>query len=255
MLNMPPDQTSEFKSPDSSDVWTKKLKPISPQRLKQPKPQEKSSTDLPLDGRLRLGRLVPTWSPVSPRPLSTRLRTTSPTSKRCLDFDVETRAKGFGDPDWVPQEVTAIAWSWCDEDHVYYATLLDGIDYMFVSFVEAYDEADIVTGHNVLRFDLPVLNSDLMRHDYPPLKAKKVQDTMRIVKTKGFKKGQDNLSTLLHNPVPKMAMNWQEWQDAYEESDWRTIIDRVVSDVRGHKLLRAEMLARGWLRPARVWSP
>jgi hypothetical protein len=233
----------------------KKLKPISPQQLSAPKPPETSSTDSPVDERLQLGRLRPTWSPASPRPLSTRLRTTSPSPKRCLDFDIETRAKGFGDPQWVPQEVTAIAWSWCDAEHIAYATLLDGFEYMMDSFLEAYDEADMVTGHNVIRFDLPTLNSDLMRHDYPPLGAKKVQDTIRIVKTKGFKKGQDNLSTLLHNPVPKMAMNWQEWQDAYEESDWATIIERVVSDVRGHKLLRAEMLERGWLKPARIWSP
>ncbi len=187
--------------------------------------------------------------------MTEKLRTSSPRPRRCLDFDIETRAKGFGDPQWVPQEVTAIAWSWCDEEHISWATLLDGAEYMFEMFLEAYNAADIVTGHNLLRFDLPVLNADLLRHDFPPLKAVKVQDTMRIVKTKGFKKGQDNLLTLTESPIQKMPLNWQEWQNAYEESDWRTVIDRVVSDVRGHKILRSAMLRRGWLKPATVWCP
>jgi hypothetical protein len=148
-----------------------------------------------------------------------------------------------------------MAWSWCDAEHVFYATLLDGFEYMMDSFLEAYDEADMVTGHNVIRFDLVVIQAELMRHDYPSLGAKKVQDTIRIRRTKGFKKGQDNLLTLLRVPEQKMALNWQQWQDAYEESDWATVIERVTSDVRGHKLLRAEMLARGWLRAGRVWKP
>jgi hypothetical protein len=148
-----------------------------------------------------------------------------------------------------------MAWSWCDAEHVSYATLLDGAEYMFGMFLEAYNEADMVTGHNLIRFDLPVVQADLMRLGFPSLRPKKVQDTIRIRRTKGFKKGQDNLLTLLRVPEQKMALNWQQWQDAYEESDWATVIERVTSDVRGHKLLREKMLTRGWLRPARVWSP
>lgn len=174
---------------------------------------------------------------------------------RCLDFDLEAVAAGYGDPDWVPQKVTAIAWSWCDEEHVSYATRLDGAEYMFDSFLEAYGQADVVTGHNIIRFDLPVLNADLLRNGYPSLGAKVAQDTIRIVKTKGFKKGQDNLLSLLESPIKKLPLNWQEWQDAYEESDWATVIDRVVSDVQGHKILRAQMIERGWLRPAVTWRP
>jgi len=126
---------------------------------------------------------------------------------------------------------------------------------MFDGFLAAYNDADILTGHNLIRFDLPVLNADLLRNGYPPLSPKLVQDTMRIVKTKGFKKGQDNLSTLLDNPIQKMPLNWQEWQDAYEEPGWETVIERCVSDVRGHKILRARMLERGWVKPAVMWRP
>ena len=233
-----------------------KLRPISPQPLSRPSPVVKSSTDSPLDEKLRPKRLLPTWTQASPRPqLTGRLRTSSPQPRRILDWDIETRATGFADPQWVPQEVTAIAWSWVGDEHVSYATLLDGPEYMFSQFLEDFCRASMVTGHNLLRFDLPVLNADLLRHGYPSLGAVLVQDTIRIVKTKGFKKGQDNLSTLLENPIQKMPLNWQEWHNAYKESDWRTVIDRVVSDVKGHKILRERMLERGWLKRPVTWRP
>src|SRR6476646_10115613 len=37
------------------------------------------------------------------------LRLTDP---KVLDFDLETIAAGFADPDWVPQKITCAAWSW-----------------------------------------------------------------------------------------------------------------------------------------------
>ncbi len=181
--------------------------------------------------------------------------TSSPRAQRILDWDLESRAIGFADPEWVPQEVTAIAWSWIGEEHVSYATLLDGADYMFGAFLDSYKQADVITGHNMLRFDLPVLQADLLRSGFRKLTAIRVQDTIRIVKTKGFKKGQDNISSLLKNPIPKHSLNWQEWREAYEESDWRTVVDRVCDDVRQHKIMRERMIAKGWLKPTVVWSP
>ena len=133
--------------------------------------------------------------------------------------------------------------------------LLDGAEFMFSVFLADYDRADMVTGHNLIRFDLPVLNADLLRHGFPSLGSKLVQDTIRIVKTKGFKKGQDNLSTLLENPIGKMPLNWQEWHNAYKEPGWPTVIERVTSDVRGHKILRERMIERGWVRRPVMWSP
>lgn len=208
----------------------------------------------PLAKKLRLEPLAPTWSKASPALPSTRFRTSSPRPRRVLDWDLEARAAGYGDPQWVPQHVTAIAWSWCDSEDVFYSTQLDGEGWI-EPFLEAYSEADMLTGHNLLRYDLPTLQADLLRDGYPPLASKLVQDTMRIVKTKGFKKGQDNISTLIQNPIQKMPLNWQEWENAYKEPGWRTVIERVCSDVLGHKLMRLEMLERGWLRPAVRWSP
>lgn len=172
-----------------------------------------------------------------------------------LDFDIETRATGFGDPNWVPQEVTAIAWSWIGEDEVHCRLRLRGVKKMLREFVGAYDVADVVTGHNIRKFDLPTLNGELLRLGMPSLAPKMTQDTLRdIVRTKGMKRDQDNLIKLLRLADEKKAMSWQDWQDAYAEKGWPMVQERVVSDVVGHKAMRVEMMERGWLRSPRMWT-
>lgn len=182
---------------------------------------------------------------------------------RVLDFDIETIAAGFADPNWVPQKISCVAWSFVGEESVH-SRICGPLGLysrpqnrrkMLEPLLAAIDEADLLIGHNIIRFDLPVLNAECLRLGLPSLKAKRVQDTMRIVKTKGFKKGQDNIIQLTGVPLKKLALSWQEWQDAYEENGWKTIIERCEGDVMGHKMMWAEMKERGWLKPETVWKP
>jgi DNA polymerase elongation subunit (family B) len=180
---------------------------------------------------------------------------------RVLDFDVETVAAGFADPDWVPQKITCVAWSWIDEPHIESGVCgplgLFGNpalrQKMLIPLLDAIREADMVTGHNIERFDLPVINAECMRLDLTPLDGVLVQDTMRVYRSKGFKKGQDNLGTLYGAHGDKLALTWQQWQDAYDEKDWATIRERAESDVLMHVELRDLMIARGVLKPPRIW--
>lgn len=191
------------------------------------------------------------------------LRWTQSNQGRILDFDLETVAAGFADPDWVPQKITCVAWSWIGEEEVKARVCgPSGIfgkpqkrTAMLLPFLADLEKADMVTGHNLVRFDLPVLQSECLRLGLPPLRSVMVQDTIRLVKTKGFKKGQDNIGALLKTSEQKLQLNWQEWDNAYDEYDWGTVKDRAVSDVRMHKEIRLEMLKRDWLRPARMWTP
>lgn len=187
---------------------------------------------------------------------------TAPVKMRVLDFDLETLAAGFADPQWVPQKIMVSAWSWIGEDIVHSAFcgpmgFFDPVirAESLVGLLDAIDEADMVTGHNLLRFDLPVLNAECLRMGLSPLEPILVQDTMRLPKTKGFKKGQDNVSELLDVPIKKQAMSWQEWEQAYEEDGWKTAISRCTSDVAAHKIMRATMLDRGWLKTPTMWRP
>lgn len=114
-------------------------------------------------------------------------------------------------------------------------------------------QADMLTGHNLIRFDLPVVNAEAMRLNLEPIKNVLVQDTMKMPKAKGFKKGQDNLGRLLKVPIDKVALDWQAWQDAYDDPEWRVVIERCAGDVLQHKLIRDEMLTRGWIKPPTYW--
>lgn len=186
----------------------------------------------------------------------------APETKRILDFDVETLAAGFADPNWVPQKITCVAYSWVGQEAVYSEISgPDGFFYdeprrkMLEELLEAISQADIVTGHNLIRFDLPVVQAECLRLGLPPLKSVLVDDTMSVLKSKGLKKGQDDISQLLGVPVEKQAMTWQQWQDAYAEKDWPKIRSRAESDVLAHKLMRARMRELGWLKPPRRWKP
>lgn len=175
---------------------------------------------------------------------------------RILDFDCEARATGYGDPKWVPQEVTAIAWSWIGEERVACQLRSYGTRRMLERFRQAYEQADVVTGHNIRKYDLPLINAEMLRFDLGPLPAKLAQDTLReIVRTTGMKRDQDNLGKFFRTPVAKTPMSWQDWQDAYAAKGWEMVRERVVNDVLQHKLMREAMLARGWLKPPRIWTP
>lgn len=189
--------------------------------------------------------------PLAPVAMSTR---------RTLDFDLETVAAGYADPEWVPSTITAWAYSWGDDVEV------DALPVRFMydrparrrflrPLLDAIQEADVLTGHNVLRFDLPVLQADLMRLGLPSLPARLVQDTIRLPRSKGFKKGQDNLAVLMDVRAEKLPLNFEQWAAAYAEPGLETVKNRVAGDVRQHMLIRGEMRARGWLVAPRVWSP
>ena len=192
-------------------------------------------------------------SQLSTRPLSRINPLPRERNLRILDFDLETLAAGFADPNWVPQKITCAAWSWIGEDRVH--SRITGKGGFFnaklrvsrlAPLIDAIAEADIVTGHNLIRFDLPVLNAELMRGGVEPLERLRVQDTMKLPKSKGFKKGQDNLSGVLGTAADKQAMTWFEWDEAYEDRFWREVISRCESDVIQHKQMRGKILDAGW---------
>jgi DNA polymerase elongation subunit (family B) len=179
-----------------------------------------------------------------------------------LDFDIETVAAGFADPDWVPQKITCVAWSWIGEDKVESRvcgpTGIFGDPSLRARMLEPLlaeiEKADVLTGHNIIRFDLPIVNAECMRLGLEPIRRTRVQDTMLLVRSKGFKKGQDNLASLFHAPEQKMNLNWQEWQDAYDEDGWGTIRKRCESDVISHKQIREKLVALGLVKTVRYWN-
>ena len=226
------------------------------------------ATGLRLDGLPPLTPLTPSARPAPSNPPSkppSRLSPLQPLAAeaelRILDLDIETVAAGYADPGWVPHTITAWAASWNDPDRVECRALPVRHFYdrkarrrFLGPLLKLISQADLLTGHNLFRFDLPVIQAEAMRLELPPLTPVRVQDTMRILKSKGFKKGQDNLVALLRTGEKK-ALNWQQWQDAYAEPSLATVKERNIGDVRDHIVLRTRMLGLGWLRRSVMWKP
>jgi hypothetical protein len=181
---------------------------------------------------------------------------------RILDFDIETLAAGFADPNWVPQKITCISYSWVGSDEV--KSVITGKDGFFdrrirgrrmAPFLEEFNKADVVTGHNVLRFDLPVLNAESILCGLGKLPPVAVHDTMKLPKTKGLKKGLDNLGLMLEVEGEKQAMSWGQWDNAYEVDGWPEVISRCESDVIMHKQIRQAMIDAGIIGHVTNWKP
>ena len=154
--------------------------------------------------------------PISPSPRSeqalppkeplTVLPSLSPVEtkgRRVLDFDVETVAAGFADPQWVPNTVTCWAYAWTDEGTVVCEALavadfydLDARRRFLLPLLEAIDNAGCVTGHNLIRFDLPILNAECLRLGLPTLAPVLTQDTIRLPSRRGSRRARTTWLTL-----------------------------------------------------------
>jgi hypothetical protein len=129
---------------------------------------------------------------------------------------------------------------------------------MLWAFRQAYDAADIVTGHYIRGFDLPLLNGAALELGLEPLGPTLAQDTKGdLVRFSGLSKSQENLGAMLGLRHPKVGMDQASWRAANRltpEGIERTR-KRVVGDVRQHVEMRAALLDRGMLGPPRPWSP
>lgn len=183
---------------------------------------------------------------------------------RILDFDLENRPLSYWYADATTAEVTAIAWSWADEDEVHVHMLqappdhLTSRDEMLLAFLRAYQQADVVTGHYIRRHDLPILNAALLEAGLSTLSSKMTQDTkLDLIKRSDLATSQEALGAMFGLEFPKVQMTQDDWREANRltpEGLERTR-DRVVGDVQQHKALRLALLREGLLKPPTLWKP
>lgn len=191
------------------------------------------------------------------------------TPLRILDFDLECRPLSWFGGDWVTKEITAIAWKTIGTKGKPTCVALGECDYsdagghmedmrsMLRIFCEAYDAHDMVTGHFIRGFDLPVINAALVELDMPLLGDKLTQDTKGdLVKFSGLSKSQENLGALLGLKAPKVSMNQATWREANRltRAGIAQSRKRVIGDVKQHIEFRADLIRRGMLGRPKVWS-
>ena len=194
------------------------------------------------------------------------------TGLRILDFDTENRPLSYLGSDFTTGDVTAIAAGWVGEPKsrikvwclgvpCYHGACQDthfGVSYteMFNGFLEMFEEADMVTGHFIRGYDLPVLNGALLEFGYAPLRDILTHDTkLDLRKRKYLSASQESLAGTLGVAAPKVQMDQTKWRAANrlipEGIDLTR--ERVVGDVIQHMALREALLHNGWLDAPRMW--
>lgn len=198
----------------------------------------------------------PTLSPLDVRPVTVAV---PHRPMYILDFDVEARPLHWISGDYVSKEVTAIAWAWVhDPKHVTCRFLgEDEPADMLEEFVVAYEQADMVTGHFIRGYDLPMVNGALTEYQLPPLGDKLAQDTKTdLVPRQGLSSSQENLGAMLGLVHPKVQMNQATWRAANRltPEGLQLVRERVTGDVRQHIELRQRLLDLNYLTPPRIWK-
>jgi hypothetical protein len=194
--------------------------------------------------------------PLTVHPSSVRV---SARPRRVLDFDVEARPLHWISSEYVSKEITAMAWAWCDRPEDVTCYLLGETDprHMLREFLKAYEQADMVTGHYIRCYDLPMINGALTEYQLPVLGDKLSQDTkIDLVRRAGLSGSQENIGAMLHLNHPKIKMDQAKWRDANRLTpEGRKLArERVVGDVQQHIEMRAALLRLGYLGVPKVWK-
>jgi hypothetical protein len=129
-------------------------------------------------------------------------------------------------------------------------------DAMLKAFLDIYNEADMVTGHYIRGYDLPLINATLLEYGYPPLEEKLTQDTkIDLIDFSGLSKSQENLAAMLL-AYEKTQMDQSMWREANRltKKGIKLTEKRVRSDVKQHIELRAKLLELEMLKPPKLWT-
>lgn len=182
-----------------------------------------------------------------------------------LDFDIETRRVGFHNagrfaPDGCEPVIVAAAFDGEDPELFSLGTRWTRRSAADIAkrFRERYEAADIVTGHYIRKFDLPIMNGVMFEHGLGPLPEKLVIDTKSdLLDFAGRSKSQENLSALQRLEASKFHMNDEWWREVARLTPEGLALasKRVYDDVLQHRELGARLAFDGWLKAPTLWTP
>lgn len=187
------------------------------------------------------------------------MRITEARPREILDFDIENRPLSYWVPDRPTSEITSIAWSFAGSDEVTVRLLGrdDPIETLLL-FHQAWQRAEMVTGHYILRHDIPIIQAHMMEYNLVPLGEKLVHDTkVHMIKKQDQPATQEYLSEMLNIVYPKVHMTQHDWREANRltPEGLAKTERRVMGDVLQHKQLRLAMIRSGMLHPPKLWRP
>lgn len=177
---------------------------------------------------------------------------------KILDFDLECRPLSWYGGDYVTKEITAIAAKFNHQKKAHCFLLgIDEPEEMLEKFVKLYEEADMVTGHFIRAFDLPVINGSLSEYHMPLLSNKLSHDTkLDLKKRSGLSGSQESIAGQLGIASPKVQMDQKKWREANRLTKKGITLtrQRAVGDVIQHREMRDKLLELGYLKPPSIWT-
>jgi hypothetical protein len=180
---------------------------------------------------------------------------------RSLDivyFDMEAQPGHWIGGDYVSKLVTAVAWAHGDKDPLVLTHYDSSLEQMASALAWHLERADIVVGHYIRAFDLPLLNGALLRAGAQPLPRILTVDTkLDLLKAHGRSKSQENLGASLGLENPKVKLSLTDWE-GFNTLDPRYKdegIERVIGDVKQNRELHRKLVDLGWIGPPRAWEP
>jgi hypothetical protein len=173
---------------------------------------------------------------------------------RVLDFDCENGPAFF----WYDGKATSIlhtvsaAWVDTPEEVTTWTTRWHRTRGLVVEdltrFRKMVESAGAVTGHNIVRHDIPLLNSHFDRLDQPRIRWPHVIDTLKLIKGgMGMSRSQENLLAMYELNREKMSVPLAVWEKAWRGSakESRIVVERCETDVLGHIELYKKLIQRG----------
>jgi len=172
-------------------------------------------------------------------------------------FDLECKPGHWIGGDYVSKIITAAAYAWNNGK----VEVLTHYDYdpevIAMTIAEEIRRADLVVGHYIRAFDMPLLNGELLKGNLQPLGQVWTHDTkLDLNRAHGRSKSQENLAEQLGLKQKKVKVSLPEWEafNNRETDGYDIGVARVGDDVRQNRALRKELLRLGWLNNPQWWN-
>lgn len=180
-----------------------------------------------------------------------------------LIFDIECRPTAWIGGDYVGRSLTAYAIGYLDRDEIENDAILPGdrehFELMMIRLAAALESADLVVGHYIRGFDLPVVNADLERVFQKSLPRMMALDTkIDRLQGLGLSESLENLSARYKLDTEKMTMHepwWEEFNLWQTPETRKLVMQRNRQDVQGTKELYLALESAGRLKAPKPWDP
>ena len=135
-----------------------------------------------------------------------------------------------------PGYTLCFAAKWLDKKQITFKSIHhDGVDKMLTTAHDLMSEADAIIHYNGIKFDIPVLNSEFLKHDFAPPAPSTQVDLYRTIK-RNFRLTSNKLDFVarhlgIEGKVQHKGMDLWRGCMAGDKADWKKMKEYNIQDV------------------------